>query len=110
MNLSTTNGDPLQNCGTHRIFSYTSNGHRTNRIFYDANVEMPILAMSKLSKEGPSGSEVRLQAEDGFIKDLSTGQRQPVVKRRGVCFTKLLVKKNNPGVARPGQPWYICRP
>ena len=104
VNLSTANGEPLPNCGAHRIFSYTRSGHRVGRVFYDANVEMPILAVSELSKEGPRGSEIQLRANDGFIRDLSTGFKQPVVKRRGVYFTKLLVKKSSPGFTRPGQP------
>ena len=70
---------------------------------------MPILAVSELSKEGVYGSEVRLRQKDGFIRDLQTGNRQQIVKRRGVYFTKMYIRKPNnlsvdSGFIRPGHP------
>ena len=109
ISLSTANGDALPHKGAHRVTSYNQDGSPVHRVFWNADVEMPILAVSELSKEGPSGSEVRLRQRDGFIRDLSTGNRQHVVKRRGVYFTKLYVRKSNAtepdlGFARPGRP------
>ena len=107
--LSTANGESLPHAGAHRVTSYRKNGGRIARTFYDADVELPILAVSELSKEGECGSEVRLRHKDGIIKDLHTGDRQPVVKRRGVYFTKMFIKKTQtPGIEsgfiRPGSP------
>ena len=55
--------------------SYNRDGSRLGRMFYDAVVEMPSLAVLELSKEGLHGSEVRLRQKDGFIRDLHTGNR-----------------------------------
>ena len=109
INLSTASGESLPHSGAHRVTSYHRNGSRVARTFYDADVEMPILAVSELSKEGESGSEVRLRQRDGYIKDLHTGHRQHVVKRRGVYFTKMFIKKPRTpvpesGFIRPGTP------
>ena len=89
--------------------AYNQDGSTVKRVFYNADVEMPILAVSELSKEGPAGSEVRLRLKDGYIRDLHTGQEQPVVKRRGVYFTKMYMRKSGPpdpssGFTRPGLP------
>ena len=63
--------------------------------FYDAEVEMPILSVAELSKEGSMGSEVRLRRRDGFLEDNASGKRQYIVKRRGVYFMKMYLKKDN---------------
>ena len=105
--LSTANGESLPHSGAHRATSYNKNGSSVARVYYDADVEMPILAVSELSKEGQCGSEVRLRQKDGYIRDLHTRIDQPVVKRRGVYFTKLFIRRpRNPesGFIRPGTP------
>ena len=58
---------------------------------------MPILAVSELSREGIDGSEVRLRQKDGYFRDLHTGKTQPIVKRRGVYFMKMFVRKHAAG-------------
>ena len=107
--LSTANGEALPHAGAHRVTSYTRDGAPVNRVFYDANVEMPILAVSELAKEGLTGSDVRLQQRGGYIRDLTTGQRQQIVKRRGVYFTKMYLRKPgkngiDSGFTRPVHP------
>ena len=104
--LSTANGEALHHHGAHRLTAYNQDGSAVDRVFYNADVEMPILAVSELSKEGPSGSEVRLRLKDGYIRYFHTGNRQRVVKRRGVYFTKRYVRKSNTssGFHRPGHP------
>jgi hypothetical protein len=93
ISLSTANGELLPNNGACRVTAYTRDGGSVDRVFYDTNVEMPILAVSEISREGVSGSEVRLRQKDGYIRDLHTGRTQPIVKRRGVYFTKMFIRK-----------------
>ena len=107
--LSTANGKALPHAGAHRVTSYTSDGAQVNRVFYDANVEMPILAVSELTKEGLTGSDVLLQQRSGYIRDLTTGQQQQIVKRRGVYFTQMYIRKSgkhsiDSGFTRPVHP------
>ena len=107
--LSTANGESLPHSGAHRVTAYNRDGSKIARTFYDADVEMPILAVSELSKEGQCGSDVRLRQKDGYIRDLHTGNRQHVVKRRGVYFTKMFIRKPRSedigsGFIRPGHP------
>ena len=102
LKLSTADGELLPNAGARRVTSYTQDGQKVNRVFYEADVEMPILAVSELSQEGRSGSEVSLRRRDGYLEDLQTGQCQPFVKRRGVYFMKMLVRKSCASGAESG--------
>ena len=107
--LSTANGESLPHSGAHRVTAYNRDGSKIARTFYDADVEMPILAVSELSREGECGSDIRLRQKDGYIRDLKTGCRQHVVKRRGVYFTKMFIRKPrnsdvDSGFVRPGHP------
>ena len=68
-------------------------GTKTARVFYEADVEMPILAVTELTQEGDQGSEVRFRRKDGFIEDNLTGRREHFVKWKGVYFVKVFVPK-----------------
>ena len=92
--LSTANGDLLPNSGARRVTSYLRDGTPCHRVFYDADVEMPILSVAELSKEGPKGSEIRLRRRDGFLEDNASGKRQYIVRRRGVYFMKMYMKRD----------------
>ncbi len=83
----------------------------TERIFYDAPVEMPILSVAGIAREGIEGSSTKFREFNGYIKNKLTKERQQFVKRRGVCFIKLFTKRGgdngpsvNAGFARPAQP------
>ena len=91
-----------------KVDTMSKEGIRTERIFYKAPVEMPILAVAELTKEGPGGSTTGFRQRDGFVENNVTHQRQHVVKRRGVYFMKLFTKRsgdtNNVGFGRPELP------
>ena len=73
------------------------------RIFYDAPVDMPILSIVEVSREGKSGSSTMFRRLNGFIEDNATKERQHFVKRKGVYFMMIVVKKkNDSGFHRPG--------
>ena len=74
------------------------------RIFYDAPVDMPIISIAEISREGESGSNTLFRQRDGFIEDNATNERQHFVKRKGVYFMKIFIKKrpNEAGFGRPG--------
>ena len=91
-----------------RIETKSKEGIATTRTFYKAPVEMPILAVAELTKEGNRGSTTGFRRNNGFIEDNETHQRQHFVKRRGVYFMKLYTKKtkskNNQIFGRPKTP------
>ena len=102
--LSAANGEVVPNDGAHCVDSMHRDGTKTSRVFYHANVDMPILAVSELTKEGEHGSEIRFRRKDGIMIDNATGRRQHFVKRKGVYFIKLYVRKSggaNSGFTRP---------
>ena len=70
------------------------------RPFYDALVEMPIVAVTELAKEGDAGSEVRFRIQDGEIIDNLTGKRCQSVKRTGVYFMHIYFPKSACGHKR----------
>ena len=89
--LSAANGEVIPNDGAHSVETIHRDGTKISRIFYMANVDMPILAVTELTKEGSLGSEVRFRKRDGLMVDNATGRKQHFVKRKGVYFIKLYV-------------------
>ena len=103
ISLTGAGGDDLPNRGAMEITTMNKNGTPKTRVFYDADVEMPILSVAELSQEGQNGSDVQFRRKDGFIQDLESGHREMFVKRKGVYFTKMYVLKPriDAGFTRP---------
>ena len=102
--LSAANGEIIPNIGAHRVYTRHRDGTLTSRVFYHADVDMPILSVTELTQEGESGTEVRFRKKDGLMVDNSTGRRQHFVRRKGVYLIKLYVSKTgstNSGFTRP---------
>ena len=105
--LTTADGKRMPNKGAMKVTTKSKEGIVTDRIFYKAPVEMPILSVAELSQEGSEGSSTLFRKLDGFIEDNVTQQRQHFVKRKGVYFMKLYTKRskgNSTGFGRPGTP------
>ena len=100
--LSAANGELMPNQGARKVMALNRDGTQTARVFYEADVEMPILAVTELTQEGDQGSEVRFRKKDGFIEDNLTGHREHFVKRKGVYFVKVFVPKASSDFIRPG--------
>ena len=108
ISLTVANGVHMPNSGARRVITYNKDGTKVERIFYEVDVEMPILSVAELSEEGVEGSEVRFRKKGGDMEDTLTGRRCLFVKRKGVYFVKLYVPKGTasqkplePGFARP---------
>ena len=84
----------MPNSGARRVVTFSKGGTRVERIFYEADVEMPILSVAELSDEGERGSEVRFRRRDGYIEDSHTGRKCFFVKLKGVFVVKLYVPKD----------------
>ena len=105
--LSAANGEIMPNTGAHRVRTFHQDGTSVDRTFYQANVDMPILAVAELSQEGSRGSEVRFYKNHGTAIDNASGERQHFVKRSGVYLVKIYVRKHESngsesGFIRPG--------
>ena len=76
------------------------------RIYYEAPVEMPILSIAEISQEGNQGSSTMFRQKNGYVEDNETLMRQHFVKRKGVYFMNLFVKRRPApeGFGRPGSP------
>ena len=101
--LTTANGAKLPNSGAVRMFTKSKERIETSRIFYEAPVEMPILAAAELTKEGPVGSTSGLRQRDGYVENDLRRTSQHFVKQKGVYFMKLYTKRDGPNmdVVRP---------
>ena len=64
ISLTVANGDILPNRGARTATCYDRFCSKCDRLFYDAPVEMPILSIAELSKEGSNGSEVRFLSDE----------------------------------------------
>ena len=95
--LTTAGGEPLPNSGAMLIPTLSQEGIARQRIFYDAPVDMPILSIAEISKEGPEGSSTNFGRYDGYIEDNFNHERQKFVKRKGVYFMKIYVKRKPSG-------------
>ena len=73
MTLSTANGEIIPNGGAHCVETMHGDGMNSSKVLYMANVDMPILAVTELTKEGTFGSEVRFRKKDGLIVHNATG-------------------------------------
>ena len=94
ISLTVANGEVLPNRGARSVSCYDRSGFQKTRVFYEAPVEMPILAVTELAQEGDNGSEVRFRLSDGEIIDTSDGRKVPFVKRMGVYFMKIYFPKD----------------
>ena len=101
ISLTIANGDVMRNQGAGEVTSFSRDGTKSTRVFYEAPVEMPILSVAELSKEGDFGSEVRFRVKDGIICDNLTGRQVHFVKRKGVYFMRLYFPKSKPVFAGP---------
>ena len=86
----------MPNAGAGSVTSLNRTGESATRTFYEAPVEMPILAVTELAKEGGLGSVVLFRAKDGVIVDSLTGKKNHFVKRKGVYFMRLYFPKAIP--------------
>ena len=109
--LTTADGKRMNNQGAMKVTTKSREGIVTERIFYDAPVEMPILSVAGIAQEGTLGSTTAFRLKDGYIENNENQQRQHFVKRKGVYFMKLYTKRrvdNDPsdvlGFARPVKP------
>ena len=101
--LTTAGGNLLPNQGAMKVTTTSQEGVVRERIFYDAPVDMPIISIAETSQEGTSGSNTLFRQRDGFIEDNATHERQHFVKRKGVYFMKIFVKKRpDASFGRPG--------
>ena len=89
ISLTLANGEVMENNGAGEVTSYSRDRTKSKRVFYEAPVEMPILAVTELTKEGELGSEVRFRIKDGVIIDNLIGNRINFVKRRCVWHETL---------------------
>ena len=92
--LTVANGETLPNRGARKVVCTNPDGTQRTRIFYEADVDMPILSVAEISQEGSQGSEVSFRKRNGFIEDVQSGQRMHFIKRKGVYFIRLRVPKN----------------
>ena len=95
ISLTVASGDTLPNKEARQVTFVNPDGTTRKRIFYEADVDMPILSVAEISNEGDAGSEVRVRKRDGFIEDLHTGQKLSIIKRKGVYFVKLYMPKDD---------------
>ena len=91
--LTTASGEVVKAKGQFLVKARLTEGHRTQTRFLDAPVDMPVLAVSQISQGGALGSDVSFSNTGGTITDNQTGVKTAFVKRNGVYFLRLIVRK-----------------
>ena len=91
--LTTADGSYMPNEGAIKVTTMSKEGISIDRVFYQAPVDMPILSVAELSKEGPLGSKTSFSLRDGFVKDKQSKMKQHFIKRKGVYFMKLYTRR-----------------
>ena len=84
----------MASTGAGEVITHSRDGRTTKRLFYEAPVDMPILSVAELAKEGELRSEIRFRTKNGIMVDNLTKHRTHSVKRKGVYFVGLYMRKN----------------
>ena len=103
--MATANGEELKSRGCFQLDALSAEGNKVSQTFEDADVDMPIMAVTELSANGELGSQVVFNEQDGSVVDQQTQATSKFYKRRGVYFMKLYVlkdKSNDMDFHRPG--------
>ena len=95
--MTAANGSKIKDEGQMTIRVKTVNGHTVRIPFVNADVSMPILSLAKLASE----HDAVFRQDDGELIHRRTKNRIPFVKRLGVYFMKVAIKKS---VVRPDGP------
>ena len=98
--MATANGEELKSRGCFKLDVLTAEGHTISQTFEDADVDMPIMAVTELAANGQLGSDIVFRKSDGAVVDIASNATSRFVRRRGVYFMKISVPKS--GFTRPG--------
>ena len=90
------------------IITKSRDGIVTERVFYDAPLEMPIILVAGIAQEGTMGSTTALRLKDGSTENNQSHQLQHFVKHRCVLHEIVNEARNDPSAelafARPVKP------
>ena len=101
--MATASGEELKSRGCFKLEVLSSEGNILTQTFEDADVDMPIMAVTELASNGELGSDVVFRKHDGAITDVQTQATSKFVRRKGVYFMKIFTPKNHrSGFKRPG--------
>ena len=92
--MATASGEELKSRGCFQLDALSVEGNKISQTFEDADVDMPIMAVTELSANGKLGSQVVFNERDGRIVDQQTQATSKFYKRRGVYFMKLYILKD----------------
>ena len=92
--MSMADGTELPSRGNFFLPAISAEGHDLSQTFEDADVEMPICAVSALSScGGDPGSRVIFEYDRGKIVKVSDDGSSSFIKKKGVYFVKLFVPR-----------------
>ena len=91
--LKTASGEVLPSRGRFAVSGLTDEGHEANISFVDADVDMPIISVGQLAKEGKKGTDVSFSKRGGTIRDTDTGRVTRFIKKQGVYFIRLRIRR-----------------
>ena len=102
LTLSTASAQLIKGGGKFTVPAQTAEGHELRTTFVDADVDMPIMSGAVLCDDN---SDILFSRNGGVVLH-SDGRQSRFIKRRGVYFMQLRVKKNmtrgsDTGFARP---------
>ena len=87
--MTAANGSKIRDEGQMTVRVKTANGHQVSIPFVNADVQMPILSVAKLAVE----HDTHFRQNDGELVHRATGKSIPFVKKAGVYFMPVAVKK-----------------
>ena len=87
--MTAANGSKIPDEGKMTVKVKTESGLNVRIPFTNANVQMPILSIAKLASE----HDAFFRQHDGELVHRKTSKRIPFVKRAGVYFMKVAVRR-----------------
>ena len=92
--LPTATAEEVRSRGMFTVKCMSGEGNFIDQEFEDIDVDMPILGVTSLASHWDNGSQVIFRKHGGEHIHLSNNKSSNFVKRRGVYFIKLSVKKD----------------
>jgi hypothetical protein len=93
--MATASGEQSKSRACFDMQLMTQEGNIINQTFEDADVDMPIIAVTSLAAHGLQGSDIIFRQHGGSILDIEKDATSRFVRRKGVYFIKVFTPNDN---------------
>ena len=93
--MAIASGEELKSRGCFKLEVLSSKGNKFTHTFENADVDMPIMAVTELALNGELGSDVVFRKHNRAVMDMQTQAPSKFVRWTGVYFMNIFSPKNH---------------